>query len=88
MSADNDGQIACYRCGNATVLAGQIQPLGHELGSQIYRCTSCDELTWTPISRGFRYGNTEPGQPVQQQQQQLQPQQQPVDPTDPKKDES
>lgn len=78
MSAGGESQVACYRCGSATVLAGQIQPLGREPGSQIYRCTSCDELTWTPLPQvSRRAGFAARAEPVQQQQQQ---QQQPIDP--------
>jgi ribosomal protein S27E len=73
VSAETEGQVACYRCGNATVLAGQIQPLGREPGSQIYRCTVCGELTWTPLLGGAHHsGAVSRSQPVQQQQQQQQ----------------
>jgi DNA-directed RNA polymerase subunit RPC12/RpoP len=72
VSAESEGQVACYRCGSATILAGQIQPLGREPGSQIYRCTACGELTWTPLLGGARHGAVTRNQPMQQQQQQQQ----------------
>ena len=73
MSAETESQVACYRCGNATGLSGQIQPLGREPGSQIHRCTVCGELTWTPLLGGAHHSvAVSRSQPVQQQQQQQQ----------------
>jgi hypothetical protein len=58
-------QMACARCGGATALAAEINPLGQRAGARALQCSGCGHLNWSKLEPRVV--------PQAQQQQQPQP---------------
>jgi hypothetical protein len=42
-------QMACDKCGGATALAGEIQPLGQQAGARMFQCSACGHMNWSKL---------------------------------------
>lgn len=49
MTSDGD-RVPCRSCGGATNLIEHMARIGQEAGARVFRCVSCDALTWTPVT--------------------------------------